>query len=105
MHAAFTTLVTRPPELSPICLEHHVNKASDFQLTPCGAGPGADAQLYSKSVQIKNGTVHLVRIILSGQVKVSGGVNGSVGGAASWKAWTLANRVIESRLEVHELPS
>lgn len=82
-----------------------MNKTSDLQRTPCGAGPGADAQLYSKSVQIKDGTVHLVRIVLSGQVKVSDGVNGSVGGAASWKEWTFANRVTESRLEVHELPS
>lgn len=86
MHAAFTTLVTRPPELSPVCLELHVNTASDFQLTACGAGPGEDAQLYSKLVQIKSGTAHLVRIILSGQVKVSGVVTGSVGGGASWEA-------------------
>lgn len=52
----------------------------------------------------EDGMVHLVRIMLTNQVKASGIINGNVGEDASWKKWTVTERATESTLEVNELP-
>ena len=71
IHASFITLMTKPRQSSPTCLEFHGNKAGVFQFIRPRAGTVTDAQLCSTLVLIKNGTVHLVRITLLDQVKVS----------------------------------